>query len=73
MTTEAAAREVLAIIRQRGFSTGDVVHILHIVKPWISQGGSAVGLDAALSHCISQGWLESEFGGHRLTAEGAAG
>lgn len=72
MSAEAAAREVLAIIKQRGFSTGDVVQIVHIAKPWLSQGGNSTGLDDALSHCISQGWLADHAGGHRLTEAGAA-
>jgi hypothetical protein len=63
---------VLAIIKEGGFATGDVAHIVYIVKPWIEGGGGSPDLDNALRYCVSKGWLANDSGGYALTEAGAA-
>jgi hypothetical protein len=72
MNLEDGARSVLAIIKEGGFTVGDVAHADDIVRPWIKRGGGSPELHEALRHCVAQGWLVEDTRGHKLTEAGAA-
>ncbi len=73
MTTEEAARKVMAIINNDASHTaGSVIHHDDIVRPWITQRPAAAGLDEALRYCVVHGWLVNHHKGKQLTDVGAA-